>query len=169
MKNFLANFDPDEWIRLGLAALFFGVGLFFTFIIGQVSTLTCNRTREADHCVLRVNWMGLAPLRETYIEGLQSAQVEESCDDEGDCTYRVVLITTRQRLPFEAAYSSGKIDKDEIAARINTFTRDPEIRTLEERTGGGFWLILPLVFVASGIYMALEPLKHAILRILGRE
>lgn len=154
------NLDPDEMIKSVLALIFVGVGLLISFLLGQVSTLTCNRVEDADRCVLRVNWMGLSPLRETRIEGLQGAQVEESCDEDG-CTYRVVLVTTRQTLPFETAYTSDKTDKEATAAQIDAFVKDRQISTLEVSTGGGLWLIIPVIFIALGIYMAIKPLKHA--------
>lgn len=161
MKRFFESFDPDEWIRIFLGILFVGVGLLFTFIIGQVATLACNRMEDADRCVLRVNWMGLSPLKEIPIEGLNGARVEESCDDEGDCTYRVLLITSRQALPLQSAYSSGRVEKEEIAAQINAFALDKTIPNLSVSQGGGFWVILPLGFIAVGIFLTINPLKHA--------
>jgi hypothetical protein len=167
MQNFLSNFDPDETVRSILALVFVAVGLLLTFFMGKVSTLSCNRVDEADRCVLRVNWMGLAPLKETQIEGLLGAQVDESCDSDG-CTYGVLLVTPREPLPFGSGYSSGKADKTELADKINAFAKDRQIRTLTVRTGEGLWLIIPLIFIAVGVWMVSKPLLHGLRNILSR-
>jgi hypothetical protein len=166
MNKISLGLDPDDIIKSILALAFFGAGLFLTFLLGQISTLSCSRVEDADRCVLSVKWMGLASLKEIRIEGLTGAQVEESCDNDG-CTYRVVLVTARQTLPLAAAYSSGKAGKSEIADQVNAFTRDRSIRTLNVKTGGGFWLIFPCIFLAVGIGMASKPLANAFRSIFG--
>jgi hypothetical protein len=164
--NMFSSLDPDDVVKSILAVVFVGVGLLLTFWLGQISTLSCIRFEDADRCVLRVNWMGLSPLRETRIEDLLGAKVEESCDS--DCTYRVVLVTGRQTLPLEAAYSSGKTDKQIMADKINAFAKDRQISTLEVSVGGGLWLSISLIFIAVGVGMAMKPLTHALRSLFTR-
>jgi hypothetical protein len=168
MNKISLNLDPDDIIKSVLALAFFGVGLLLTFLLGQISTLSCDRVEDADRCILSVKWLGLASLKETRIEGLLGAQVEESCDSDG-CTYRVVLVTARQTLPLEVAYSSGKAEKTEITDQVNAFTKDRTLRTLKVKAGGGLWLIIPCIFLAVGIYMAMKPLTSALRSIFQRE
>jgi hypothetical protein len=165
--HLFSGLDPDDAVKSLLAVIFVGVGLLLTFLLGQVSTLTCNRVADADRCVLRVNWMGLARLGETTIEGLQGARVDESCDEDG-CTYRVVVVTALDSIPLEKGYSSGKTAKDESAEKINAFVRDRQIRDLEVSAGGGLWLVIPVIFLGMGVWMAGKPLKNALLGLFSR-
>jgi hypothetical protein len=168
MKTMINPRDPDYLIMTFLAVLFVGIGLLTAFLLGKVSTFSCARADDADRCVLRQNWMGIAPLKETRIEDLQGAQVETSCDDDG-CTYRVLILTARQNFPLIAAYSSGQQSKERMVDQINAFVKDRSIPSLEVRDGGGFWMIFPLIFLVVGLGMAVKPLIAALRTIFPSE
>ena len=161
MMKLFQGADPDQLVKSLLALVFFGAGLLLSFLLGKIFTLSCHRADNADRCVLRVTWLGLTTIKETHIEGLQAAQVEESCDEDG-CTYRVVLVTTLQPLPLTDFYSSGESEKQILADKINDFAGNREIRDLEIRQGGDLLLIVPIVFLAAAIWLASQPLTSAL-------
>ena len=151
---------PHRYLRLetlampGAAIGFFGLGLLFFFLIGQTSILRCARVENNQvDCTLTTTWMKLRTLRERQIEQLQAAQVETDCDDDG-CTYRVLIATTGYELPLSEAYTSDEGEHRALAKKINDFLKDPNQRSLEVETGGGWMTMIPVLFIAVGVVFA---------------
>lgn len=149
--------------RYGLMRLILGVffvlgGLGAFYLFGQVHTLTCERTQGRQNCHMDISWMGVLPLQSANIPPLQSAWVRESsCDTEG-CVYQVILRTTGGDIPFWIGPSSGTQSKEEMAQKIEAFLKDSSQPTLEVKTGGGLWILLPLVFLVVGLWLSVYPL-----------
>jgi len=152
-RQYFSNKGPSIGGVIGfpiIAISFFGMGLLFFFLIGQISTLGCER--EADqqvNCTLSTSWMNLYPLSERSVPNLQGAQVEPDCSDDG-CTYRVLLTTSRTSVPMNDLYTSDERGLSALAERINAYLDDPSQRSLEVENGGGFLIIFPLVFMTVG-------------------
>jgi len=113
-----------------IAVVIIGALLYF---MGQVTTLTRHRAeRDRVDCRIQSNWLGLLPLRERSVRGVQGAQVAENCDQDG-CTYRVELRTGGGIVPLTPHYSSGSVVKESVARRVNDFVRDPTAASLQVR------------------------------------
>lgn len=151
--GFLEQVDPAHLI---LAVVFVGMGLFFTYLLGQRATLVCTRTGTMEQCTLHTSWMSLVGLNHRPIEGIRSASVEENCDDDG-CTYRVVMHTEQGEIPLGQAFSSGKASKQQKAEQINAFANQQR-HELNISEGGGGWILIPLVFMILGVWQIYRPL-----------
>lgn len=143
-----------------MAAVFFGMGLLLSYFFGKVGVLSCVRLEDRPDCVLETSWMGLVPLKQTSLASLDGANVEENCDSDG-CTYRVVIQTATGAIPLEDTYSSGQQPKQNNADQVNAFVQDTSLKNLRVSQGGGFWIIIPLIFVAVGVFLALKPILAA--------
>jgi hypothetical protein len=76
--------------------------------------------------------LGLNSKRIIPVNTLRGATVEESEDDEG-ISYRVIILTTGDKVPFTYYYSnSGFDDKQAIASHIEEFVKNPQITSLKE-------------------------------------
>ncbi|MDD1428888.1 DUF4564 domain-containing protein [Dolichospermum sp. ST_sed9] len=86
---------------------------------------------------------------------LRGATVEESEDDDG-ISYRVIILTTGDKVPFTYYYSnSGFDDKQAIASHIEEFVKNPQITSLKEEQNDQsffdfFWWC---IIVAVGILL----------------
>lgn len=139
-------------IIIGL--VFMVLGIFFMFIFGQVTDLTCVKTESGKtECTKVVNFLGVIPLSSRGFRDVYRAEVEESCDDEG-CSYRVNLITIDGERPLTSYYTSGWASKEEIAGQINTFIGSNLNRgALSIQDKSGLWAsLLSLVFLLVGLY-----------------
>jgi hypothetical protein len=110
---------------LGLIILIL-LGVFFIYLIGQRTQLTCTRASNAEiDCLIESVWMGSVTVSSREASGVRNAYVDESYDDEDDSyAYRVVLRTTSGDVPVTRAYSSGNTQKREVAEEVNTFIKD---------------------------------------------
>lgn len=149
-----------------LAVVFVGAGLLFTYLFGQQTTLTCTRLNTLEQCTLQTSWMNLVPLHHRSIEGIRSASVEESCDEDG-CTYRVLIRTERDEIPLGQAFSSGMAPKQRKADQINAFASQQK-NELKVSEGGGWWVLFPLIFVIIGIGIIYRPLWATLRPMLQR-
>lgn len=147
----------DSWLAaVVMAILLTSMGAFFTYLLGKEHTLTCTHRDGATPCAIHITWMGLVDLSVQPLDGLRSASVEENCDE--DCTYRVLLETRGGMIPFPAVYSSGSVDKTKTAEQINQFMANAEQPTLQVKTGGGFFVLIPAAFMAVGLFFAAQVL-----------
>jgi hypothetical protein len=73
--------------------------------------------------------MGLLPLREETIEGLEAARVAIGYDEMD--MYRVELSTADGVVPLTTSYSSARRPKEESAAQINAYIGGGSQETLE--------------------------------------
>ncbi len=149
--------ESIEIPHLLLSVIFVGVGLLFSYLLGVVTTLECTRAGTAQSCHLQNSWLGLVTLNDRQLEAVHEAWVEESCDDDG-CTYRVALQTSQGQLPLGSAYSSGEASKQEKARLVNAYVKDPSIASLKVQEGGGFWMVIPLIFVVVGVWLVAKPI-----------
>ncbi|BAJ64561.1 MULTISPECIES: hypothetical protein [Anaerolinea] len=156
MSFFETLFERYELPPFILAFVFVAAGLGTAYLLGQVHTLTCERTAERQNCRIDVSWMGILPLRHQTLPRLEGAWVDESCDEDG-CTYRVVLQTVSADFPLGVGYSSGKASKEEIVQKIQAFVKNPAQPVLEVKTGGGLWILFPLVFLLTGFWLGISP------------
>jgi hypothetical protein len=157
MKFFQTLIDHFELPHLFLSIVFVGLGLLFSYIMGIVTTLECSRPESGQVCNLERSWMGLVKLTDRPLRQVQSAWVEENCDDDG-CTYRVVLETDQGQLPLGTAYSSGSSSKQEQADQVNAFVKNSSISQVNVQAGGGLWMVIPLIFLVIGVGIVARPL-----------
>jgi hypothetical protein len=117
---------------LWIAGILLGSAGSFAFIILQNTTLTCSRNEPANCQLVTSRLLGLNSKRIIPVNTLRGATVEESGDDEG-IYYRVIILTTGDKIPFTYYYSnSGFDDKQAIASHIEEFVKNPQITSLKE-------------------------------------
>jgi hypothetical protein len=156
--SLLRSIDPAVLITPFLGFLLFGAGLVAMYFIGQVSNLSCTRNVETEvKCSLVTTWMGLTQLSDKPLAKLNSAYVQESCDEDG-CTYRVMLSTLREDLPLISSYSSGITDKQRKVDQILSFLSDDSQPNLQVADGGGLFILFPLFFLGAGLWMGVSSL-----------
>ena len=142
-------------ILVGL--VFMVLGIFFMFVFGQTTDLTCTKTETGQtECTKEVKFLSVLPMSTGEFRDVYRAEVEESCDDDG-CSYRIVLTTIDGERPLTGYYTSDWSSKNEMAEQINTFIRSNNIRgELSVQEQSGLWASLfSLVFVLVGLYQLL--------------
>ena len=134
------------WI---IGGILLGSAGFFGFLMLQNTTLTCSRNEPANCQLVTSGLLGLNSKRIIPVNTLRGATVEESEDDEG-ISYRVIILTTGDKVPFTYYYSnSGFDDKQAIASHIEEFVKNPQITSLKEEQNDQsffnfFWLCIIL-------------------------
>ena len=94
-----------------VSAVIFGIifsacGCLMGYFFGQQTTLNCLWVEPMQiECNMKKSWLGLVPLGEESVRGLEGAMVDESCDEDG-CTYRVELDTADGIVPLTSFYLS---------------------------------------------------------------
>jgi hypothetical protein len=155
----------EKWMGLFIGSVLFTiVGLLVSYLAGQVSTLECSKTDGKPNCQLRTTFMNKYPLKTIPIRDLQSAYVEESCDD--NCTYRVILVTGVGQQALTSGADSDQSGKNNLAKKVNDFLAGPNPAGLKISDGGGWWLALTggfvLVGVGMGIYLVFLVIKSLV-------
>jgi len=146
-------------MKADLKSILFGLvfivlGIFFMFIFGQVTDLSCSKTAAGrTQCVKGVKFLGVIPLSSSEFRDVYRAEVEESCDDDG-CSYRVVLTSMDGERPLTSYYTSGWDSKQELAGQINAFIgSNMNGGTLSLQESSGLWAsLLSLIFLLVGLY-----------------
>lgn len=144
-------------------------GLIFLLIAAQRTNLTCQHAEpQYTNCVIQSDWLGYFPQPPRSADGVQTAQVTDSCDSDG-CTYRVELTTAYGSVPLTYAYSSGYDEKAKVANRVNAFLGDSSQPELAIRTsfGLGWFVLIPLLFVLIGLAALATFVARIILKVLG--
>ena len=140
---------------LWIVGILLGSAGFFVFLMSQNTTLTCSRNEPANCQLVTSRLLGLNSKRIIPVNTLRGATVEESEDDEG-ISYRVIILTTGDKVPFTYYYSnSGFDDKQAIASHIEEFVKNPQITSLKEEQNDQsffdfFWWC---IIVAVGILL----------------
>jgi F0F1-type ATP synthase assembly protein I len=136
--------------------VFILLGLVFIYLVGQTTQLACTRVSESEvDCAIKSVWMGSLTVSSREASRVRNAYVDESYDYEDDSTtYRVVLKAKDGDVPVTRTYSSGNIQKRELAQDINDFIKDQSrIDAVFDFKGAGSIIsaIVLGVFFALGI------------------
>ncbi len=155
MKQTTRATTNSPWELPLVAIILFGLGLLLLYLFGQVDTLRCQHTAQGTvDCALTTTWMKSILLSERQFSGLASASVAESCDSDG-CTYKVILNTIHDMIPFSNVSTSDLNFHQRHADQINSFLQDTAQPELNIETGGGWILIVPALLLISGIALSL--------------
>jgi len=122
---------PLAQVLLGL--IFLGSFVALAYGMGQSATIACSYPKaEGVTCGITYRILGIYKTKEITVQGVQTAQVEESISNKGNPQglYRVVLVTTGEKVPLSSGFTSGRSSKDSFVERFN--------RLLEENRGKGF-------------------------------
>jgi hypothetical protein len=130
--------------------------LVFIYLVGQKTHLSCTRSSENKvNCAINSVWMGSIAVSSREVSEVRNAYVESHYDDEEDSTtYRVVLRGKQGDVPVSRAFSSGNIEKNELANDINAFIKNQTITEVEfayKSAGSIISAIVLGVFLALGI------------------
>lgn len=140
---------------MGLVFVLMSGGMFYVF--GQTTDLLCERNFSGSmQCRVARSILGIS-MRDDTLEALQGAYVAQSRDNDGDITYRVMLVTGGGEVPLTSYTSSGYGKKASTADQINAFVQG-RASNLSIRQGGtvgmivsGVFLIFSLILIVSGI------------------
>ena len=139
--------------------IFSACGCLMGYFFGQQTTLNCLWVEPMQiECNMKKSWLGLVPLGEESVRGLEGAMVDESCDEDG-CTYRVELDTADGIVPLTSFYSSGSKSKQKTADRITAFVQEPMQDSLLVKANAGLLAyVMAFVFILAGPVIVLSTL-----------
>jgi hypothetical protein len=151
--------------------LLIGFSLPFVGPLGVIRELTCTRL-ESSHfkCALQPAWLGLIPLKETPIIGLQGARVDERVEavtdsDSGKTKYvthyRVILLTKDGEMLLETnTPGQAELHRD-LAYQINRFVNNPRQESLRVHTASPLMLLMliPGLIFCGGFFLVYLALK----------
>jgi len=139
-------------IASGLFILF--MSLVFLVFAGNMTRLTCRKIpMHPIDCSLQNTWVGLFTIAEQAIKDIKRADIGEHCDEDGDCTYRLELMSGHSnRLPLTPFYSAGRAEKQLAQAEINTFLEQSDQMELAILIAGSSGQIASIVLsILAGI------------------
>jgi hypothetical protein len=148
------------------AGLFLGMSLMFSFFTGNRVYLECIRENAGPvDCLIQTRWFGLVLVNEILAENVQSATLDVFCDD-GDCSYRVLLVTASGDIPLTEFFNANQAPKESAIQAIERFLADPQADRLALKVGStaevGAANLLPLIlFVLSLLfgYFSLQSIR----------
>jgi len=121
------------------------------YVMGQVTTLTCERVEVRVDCTAETALLGLVPLNERAARGVTGARLDDFCDDDG-CRYRVELVTEAGNVPVTSYHSAGTSLKKKMIEEVNAFAGDPAVDSLQFKEHlDPTTLILPALLIV-GVY-----------------
>lgn len=138
------------------------VGLFVIISIGTCVNIECKRTdKDVGTCKISSSSLLGTYVKLVPVDEITSVDVESYSDSDGDDTYKVVLKTKSEKIPFSGASSSGYSSKEKLANRINDFLQNEKILELNEGQddrlggfliGGVFFLVGAFITVLTSQY-----------------
>ncbi|BAZ31054.1 hypothetical protein NIES4074_35250 [Cylindrospermum sp. NIES-4074] len=132
-------------------SVFVLVGLCVISIVGNVTSLTCNRIEPAQgNCQFVKSGILKSQVMTMPVKALQGAKVDTIRSDDGN-TYQVVIVINNTDVSFTSYSSSGVANKQAIVSDINNFVETPSERSLIVKQDDR-WLIIPFggLFVLAG-------------------
>lgn len=114
------------------------MSLVFLLFTGNTTQLTCrgNGGQTVD-CAVKNTWFGLFVINEQALRDVRQAETGEHCDEDGDCTYRLELVTRiGSRVPLTAFYSAGRPAKQAVQEQINAYLQKPGAEPLAIKITG---------------------------------
>lgn len=135
----LARYTSGLAIASGGFILF--MSLVFLLFTGNTARLTCQRSSaQIVDCAVQNTWFGLFTLNEQVLRDVRQAETGEHCAEDGDCTYRVELVTgLGSRVPLTTFYSAGRAEKQAVQDQINASLLTPETEPLVMKITGANW------------------------------
>ena len=161
----VASTDRGELLRYtGCLAVLVGgfilfMGLVFLVFMGNTARLDCSPAPEQKlNCSLHTSWFGRLPIATQELNGITQAQVGEHCDENGDCSYRVELISDPGvAIPLTAFYSTGRTEKQAAVEQINRFIAQPGSENLSlalSGVSGHIWqVVLPILAGIGALWL----------------
>ncbi len=128
--------------------------------LGELVTLTCQRVEltQGSWQFVRSRLLG-SEERTIPLNQLQSAKVDANESSKGD-TYRVVLLTDGDKVPFTSAWSSGAEEKQKKSDQINAFIGNSGKTSLRVQQDN-CWVAYPFggIFILLGSGVVLGSLR----------
>jgi len=131
----MGDYSPErQELRRYAGALAVASGVFILFMslvflifAGNVTRLACQEQpdRQVD-CQLQNTWFGFIVINEQVVEDVRRAEVGEHCDEEGDCAYRLELVSGEvDRIALTPFYSAGRAEKAAAQEQVTAFLKRP--------------------------------------------
>jgi hypothetical protein len=158
MKN--VEPTPNPLVQILAGSFFVVAGLVPIIIFSELATLTCQRVQPTQGSCRFVRSRLLGSGETTIpLNQLQSAKVDVTRGTKGGSTYRVVLLTDGDKIPFTLAFSSDAEEKQENADRINAFIANPGKISLRVQQDDR-WFAYPFgIFILVGGLVMLGSLR----------
>ena len=138
------------------------VGLIITYYIGRSTDFHCVRTGgDQIRCDITRKLLGLQPVDERRVNGIQQAEVEESVGSEGDSTYRVVFVIPNGRVALTKSFSSDYNPKADLVQKINNYINSDQQSSLDVEVNIEWWKwVFFIGFTGLGVGMIGVSLKE---------
>jgi hypothetical protein len=144
-----------------VGAIFILIGAFFLYYMGlRLPQLACTRIQGKQvNCTLRTTLLGILTLNQQEVDAVQTAQVGQLCS-KGNCTYRVELAAAGAITPLTAAYTSDYSEESDLVTRLTDFLHENGRTNFSvTQSPNLLGILVPLVFIAAGIYVSLVPIR----------
>jgi hypothetical protein len=127
----------------------------------KVSNLTCNRTVKTSYtsgyCKIVKHGFLWTEEKEIPVQKLKGAKVITGGRNKDNLTYKVVLVTNNEEIPFSPSTTfSNKKQYQEVSNRINNFARNPENNNLKISQDDRWWTIVGSISLIIGLYPLLK-------------
>jgi hypothetical protein len=123
----------------------------------KVSDLTCDRTIKTSDasgsCKIVKHGFLWKEEKEIPAKKLKGAKVIAGGMDKDNLTYKVVLVTNNEEIPFSPNSTfSDKNQYKEVSNQINKFARNPESNDLKISQDDRWWVIVGSISLIIGLY-----------------
>ncbi len=127
--------------------------LLITYLFARSAAVTCERAAgNTITCTVQEKVLGILDAGTRTISNIQSADLQQKRDKDGDRTYRIVFVTTEGATPLTNMYSSEYSNKHDLVESFNRFAQNTGDPSFEERLPVEWVLLLILgIFVAGGL------------------
>ncbi len=150
----LLTLQLRPWFLWLFGAAFSTAGLVVILLLGNVTTLTCQRTGTTGDCKLSQSGVLDSSLQRLPLNEVRGAEIATHHNRDGN-TYQIRLLTDTGEIPLTSYYSSGYSSKANVVQQIEQFVSNPEISSLSIQEDGR-WFAYPFggVFLLSGLAIA---------------
>jgi hypothetical protein len=137
------------------------VGLVITYYFGRSADYHCVRTGEKQiRCDITQKLLGSLPLGVRRVNHIQIAELEEHMDSDYHATYRVVFVTSEERVSLTNYTSSDYAPKADLVHQVNNFINSDQQSVLDVQVKIAWWIWLFFFgFTGLGVGMILVSLK----------
>lgn len=141
------------------------MGLVFLVFMGNTARLDCSSPlQQKTSCSLRTSLFSRLPISTQELSGITKAQVGEYCDEDGDCSYRVELVSDSSVvIPVTAFYSTGRAEKQAAVDQVNRFLEQPGTENLSltlSGAGSHIWQVfLPILAGMGAVWLIAAGLR----------
>ncbi|MFP5273980.1 hypothetical protein [Coleofasciculus sp.] len=121
------------------------------------STLTCQRGAKTGSCELVKSGLVGSEVRTIPLESLRDVSLDLNLKNDSNDTYRVVLLTGSEEIPFTSHYSADSNQQESIAFEINAFIINQNQASLNvQQDDRWFSYVFGSLLIGVGLFVAVH-------------